>query len=272
MESIELKFLLKLLGYKNHRAAISKIRPNSKTKASERDKICRQLTERKLVECTEEIIKIKSTYYGKNLLKLDESREKLTEQEFKILHTCSNKAISPSDTRVSPAQTRKTLIKKLITQGLITTETKIKEVWLTDRGKKYLAKEYNPSGGGNITLSKKMLADYLHFLREYLSVEGESEIVTSAPTDKPSDSQIYQTIIDLDSIHNTDNYLPIFHLRNKLQPPLSRDELDQALYRLQASDKIDLSTLAEVEAYTPEEINAGIAQPIGGSLFYITVN
>ena len=182
----------------------------------------------------------------------------------KIITACQKEAISPSKTKVNPAQTRQELIEKLIAQGLIAAETKIKEVWLTDRGKEYLAQEYDPSGGGNLYLSKKMLADYLHFLRQYLA--------TDKMTKKPKDSQILQAIITLDREYNTDNYLPLFHLRNQLQPPLSRNELDQALYRLQASDKIDLSTLAEVRFYTPEEINAGIPQAVGGSLFYITVN
>ncbi len=271
MEVIELKFLLKLLGNENYRAAISQIKPNSKTKASERDKICRQLTELELVDCTKEIAKIKIASPGKALLKLDEAKDKLTEQELKILKACLNEAISPSQTKVNPPQTRQELIEKLIKQGLITAETKLKEVWLTDRGKEYLAKEYNSSGGGNITFSKNMLADYLRFLRKYLSAAQESE-VTLSPIGKPSDTQILQTIIDLERKLKTDNYLPIFHLRQKLQPPLSREELDEAIYRLQASDKIDLSTLAEVEAYTPEEIDAGIPQPVGGELFFITVN
>ena len=82
------------------------------------------------------------------------------------------------------------------------------------------------------------------------------------------DNMIYQAIADLDESHKTDNYLPIFYLRNQFRS-LSREKLDQALYRLQAANKIDFSTLAEVEAYTTEQIDAGISQVVGGRLFYI---
>jgi len=109
-----------------------------------------------------------------------------------------------------------------------------------------------------------MLADYLDLMRSCLSGKTTQK--------KPTDVEILNKIKELDLEYNTDNYLPIFHLRNEFQPPLSRAELDGALYRLQAEDKIDLSTLAEVDAYTPAEINAGIPQIVGGSLFFITVN
>ena len=78
-------------------------------------------------------------------------------------------------------------------------------------------------------------------------------------------------IQNLDRELATDNYLPIFYLRQKLQPPLSREEVDQALYRLQRNDKIELSSLQEAIAYTPEQIEAGIPQDIGGPLFFIIV-
>jgi len=54
---------------------------------------------------------------------------------------------------------------------------------------------------------------------------------------------------------NTENYLPIFHLRQRTS--LSREKLDQALYRLQQNDQIELSSLQHV-TYTPEQIDAGI--------------
>ncbi|MEM6404236.1 MAG: transcription factor RcaD, partial [Cyanobacteria bacterium P01_D01_bin.116] len=69
----------------------------------------------------------------------------------------------------------------------------------------------------------------------------------------------------------TKDYLPLFYLREKLQPPLSRDELDQVLFQLQADDKIELSTLQEANAYTPEQIESGIEQNVGGPLFFISV-
>ncbi|BCX09196.1 MAG: hypothetical protein KatS3mg066_3055 [Fischerella sp.] len=118
----------------------------------------------------------------------------------------------------------------------------------------------------------------MRFLRKTLRVKPE-QISTSAVHSAESgvetiinitDEEILETIRKLDKELGTDNYLPIFHLRQKLQPPLTRDELDKALYRLQASDKIELSTLVDPTPYTPEQIDAGISQNIGGSIFFIT--
>ncbi|MEL6321843.1 MAG: hypothetical protein AAFQ57_14530, partial [Cyanobacteria bacterium J06626_14] len=55
-----------------------------------------------------------------------------------------------------------------------------------------------------------------------------------------------------------------------LQPPLTRDELDQALYRLQRNDMIELSSLQESAAYSSEQVDSGLKQDIGGPLFFIT--
>ncbi|HEY9667316.1 MAG TPA: transcription factor RcaD, partial [Coleofasciculaceae cyanobacterium] len=61
METIELKFLLKLLGKQDYRAPIREVSPNSKTLASERDRICRKLCDRELVSYSSEICKFKIT-------------------------------------------------------------------------------------------------------------------------------------------------------------------------------------------------------------------
>ncbi len=82
--------------------------------------------------------------------------------------------------------------------------TKIHEVWLTNAGREYLASEYIPTGGGNIILSKKMLTNYLEFLRRYFSTAQQTEQVTppaaaELPANKDvDDNVIYQAIIDLD--------------------------------------------------------------------------
>jgi hypothetical protein len=93
----------------------------------------------------------------------------------------------------------------------------------------------------------------------------------TAPMSKPTDEQILQTIRDLDQKVGTGNYLPIFHLRQKLEPLLSRDGLDEALYRLEGNDQIELSALVEASRYSQEQINAGIKQRSGSPLFFIKV-
>lgn len=50
-----------------------------------------------------------------------------------------------------------------------------------------------------------------------------------------------------------------------------RDELDKALYRLQACDQIDFSTLQEARVYTLEQVEAEITQNMGSLLLFITV-
>lgn len=92
----------------------------------------------------------------------------------------------------------------------------------------------------------------------------------SDESDRVTDDNILQTITALDEEHLTDNYLPIYLYRQAF-PQLSREQQDNALYRLCANDRIELSTLQEVRSYTPEQIKAGIPQNIGGPLFFIVV-
>jgi hypothetical protein len=268
----ELKFLLKLLSKKLYRAPISQIKPNEKTSAAQRDKICCQLRDRKLVDCTEEIVKIKLTPSGQALLKLDKNSVPIDDAERKILEACQKGMGDRSKIKFKSATVRDEAIEKLIQKGfVVSAQTKLKEVWLTDAGKEYLAKEYEPGSGGNLILSKQMLGEYLHFIRKYFS-SAVSNTVAPSLTDKPSDEEILQLIIDLDKELGTENFLPIFHLREKLQPPLSREELDKALYRLQRQDKLEMSSIVETVLYTSEQLRAGIPQDIGGSLFFLVVN
>jgi predicted transcriptional regulator len=254
------------LGKTEYRSAIAQIKPNEKTTSAERDKICRELKTRGLVDCDEDIIKIKITPAGKGLLKLDQDKlpetAQLSAEKLKILKGCESETIPVSKINISPAKHRDQLIKELIDKGVIATgEMKIKEVWLSDKGKDYLAKEYTPGSGGNIQISKQMFTDYLQFIRKYISGGGTKEIIT--------DDEILKIIKDLDREKGTRKYLPIYHLREKLQPRLSRDELDKALYRLQREDKIDLSAVVESGRYTQEQLAAGIPQNAGGCLFFI---
>jgi hypothetical protein len=176
---------------------------------------------------------------------------------------------------------RDAILQRFHERGLIEAETKIKrqkaEVWLTERGQQYLRDEYTAKGS-NPVISLELLTNYLRFLRKSQHVQKDvhqepSQMPTAAAaTSKLSDEEILQTIRHLDGELGTENYLPIFHLRQKLQPPLSREQLDQALYSLQRNNKIELSSLQEAIAYTPEQIDAGIPQDVGGSLFFIAVN
>lgn len=275
METIELKFLLKLLSFPDYRAPLSRITPNSKTSATERERICRKLRDRELVECSDEVTKLKITSPGKALLKSDSTELPVTDKELKVLRASEKEKISPGKTGVSPAE-RGEIIQRLADRGLIELETKVKEVWLSERGKEYLREEYT-SKGSQPVLSLDMLNNYLRFLRKSGRVQMDKHQQpqqtpsATAPMNQPSDEQILQVIRDLDQKFGTGNYLPIFHLRHKLEPQLSRDGLDEALYRLEGNDQIELSALVEASRYSQEQINAGIKQRSGSPLFFIKV-
>ena len=286
MDLLELKFLLKLLAFADNRAPISKIKPNPKTSASERDSICRTLGDRELVAYRSEVTQFSITPAGNALLALDTSKLPIAEAELQLLKASASGFTTPAQTGI-PAEERQTTIQSLVDRGLLKAEkAQIKEVWLTDRGAEYLTDEYCPTGNDPV-ISLDMLANYLRFIRKSLRqqplpVNPVTPIVDdraaenlsgqpSASQKMPGDGDILQMIRDLDRELATDNYLPIFHLRQKLQPPLSRDQVDRVLYRLQRNDEIELSSLQEAIAYSPEEIEAGIPQDIGGPLFFIIV-
>jgi predicted transcriptional regulator len=282
METKELKFILKLLGCPNYRTGLSSSTFDSFK--SEKNKICRDLGELEYVDYSREIATVKILPPGQALLKLDSAQLPIDDKELKVLEKIgkSSGKIAPSEIKVSSLKSdeRDAILKTLSERGLIAAEIKMKrvkaEVWLTERGIEVLRDEYNPEGKANIDFN--LLGNYVRFLRKNLRVKSEQ---VSTPdhvesysdiTSNISDEEILETIKKLDRELGTENYLPIFHVRQKLQPPLLRDDLDQALYRLQKSDKIDFSTLQEVSAYTPEQIDAGIPQNIGGQLFFIIVN
>jgi Holliday junction resolvase len=286
METKELKFILKLLGCPNYRTGLSSSTFDSFK--SEKNKICRDLGELEYVDYSREIATVKILPPGQALLKLDSAQLPIDDKELKVLEKTgkSSGKIAPSEIKVSSLKSdeRDAILKTLSERGLIAAEIKMKrvkaEVWLTERGIEVLRDEYNPHKGANPVISLELLGNYLRFLRKNLRVKSEqvSTLVSdnmeshSDINGNISDEEILETIKKLDRELGTENYLPIFHLRQKLQPPLLRDDLDQALYRLQKSDKIDFSTLQESSAYTPEQIDAGIPQNIGGQLFFIIVN
>jgi hypothetical protein len=283
MESKELKFLLKLLSFPNYRARLSQIQPTPKMRSPERHSICRELCDRELVACREQIKKLSISAPGKSLLEIDSSQLPVTKEEVKVLQASNKGTITPGKTGLPPAN-RETIIQGLATRGFIKVEKEIREVWLTERGQQFLTEDYQSSStSANITL--KMLTDYLRLIRKAqassavippVSSVTETATTPATPTNNLTsdltDEDILQTIRDLDAELGTDNYVPIYKLRDKVQPPLSREELDQALYRLQRHDKIELSSLQEGMNYTPEQIAGGIRLELGGYLFFIMVN
>ena len=273
MDTNELKFLLKLLGGPNYRSALS---ASSFKSFKGKEKLCRDLGDRALVDFSREIAAVKILPAGRALLKMSTEQLPITEKELKVLEKISKSfgKIAPSKISVSSvkAAEREAILESLGERGLIEVEKKLKkakaEVWLTERGIEYLQDEYSPKGTATISLD--LLNNYLCFLRKFLQVKPEPPL---PPTNGEllNDEEILQIIQKLDQELATDNYLPIFHLRQKLQPGLSREELDQILYSLQKKGQIELRALVHAQEYTDEQVNAGISQPSGIPLFFMKV-
>lgn len=278
IKTVELKFLLRLLAYPGYRSAIAAIQPNPKTKPEERNAICRRLAKQGWVEYTEDIKNFIITPAGRMLLGLDTTSLPVTPDELAILRACSQGVIAPGKvSKVSP-QDRQRLIRRLVDRGLVkASKVQILEVWLTEAGQQWLRDEYQPQGHAPV-LSLAMLGHYLALMRQGLpAASADYPHPQRLPLDKitvpadPSLEDILHLTQTLDQSLGTGNFLPIFHLRSHLQPPLTRDEVDQRLYQLQRNDKIELSSLQDVTAYHEAELAAGIPQDIGGSLFFISI-
>lgn len=282
MQTSELKFLLKLLGQPNYRATLPDLYRNEKTPAAERNRTCRSLAERELVAYSWVVERFKITPAGQALLQIEQAP--LSDIQRRILKACAAKSTVPSAIRHSDTMERQTIIQDLAAKGYIRIEkSRIETVWLTDQGCDFLQYDCQPSG--NSTISLNLLRNYLNFLRKAPApavsgsqgsntdriAESESGVVTDVTSEPPSDQQILEQIQQLDRREQSRNYLPIFHLRDYFQPVLSREELDQALYRLQRQDQIELSLLQNPEHYKPEQTEAGIRETTGGLLFFISL-
>ncbi|MBE9062441.1 hypothetical protein [cf. Phormidesmis sp. LEGE 11477] len=288
LEAIELKFLLKLLGCENYRSKISEIKPNAKTKASDRDKVCRNLGAKGLVDYDSEVAKFKLTSHGKTLLSLDTTSLPATPDELAVMRACKG-VMTPGQLRKTPAGARQQIIQDLAGRKVLSiSEMTIKEVSLSAQGRQFLLEEYEPRGN-SLVATATMLGSYIKFLRNNSGQFSQQPLPTSQPQpqrslsqpsssampigiqSKPDAQAVLQQIKQLDQLIGSDNYLPIYHLREKLQPPLTREELDSYLYELQRADRIELSSLHNQDDYSASQISAGISQSNGGSLFFIAI-
>ncbi|MGJ3248189.1 MAG: hypothetical protein ACFE0I_19155 [Elainellaceae cyanobacterium] len=263
--------MLKLLGNRpDYRSPLSALTLTNSL--SDRNRACRQLRDRGFIDCFDEIIRFRTAPPGKALLNLDAENLPVTAIELSVLQAGEPGYTTPREISKIRKGDRQILLQDLANRGLIQVETQVKDVWITAAGKLHLYKDYVPQG--NATISLSLLGNYLQFMRQFdvqsAAIAGEVSSIVGARK-KPDDADILTTIQTLDHELGTENYLPLFYLRQTLQPPLSRDGLDDALYRLQRHDQIELSSLQDAIAYTPEQIDAGIPQDIGGPLFFISV-
>ncbi len=271
METNELKFLLKLLEFDDYRAPLSEIKLKPKISRDEQEEICRKLCDRHFLVCSYEISKFKIAAPGKFLLKQDSDGIPLTEDERKVLQASKKDAITPEETGI-PVEEQQIVIQSLANRGLIEVKTKhkmIKDVWLTDRGKEYLQYEYDLNEASSVP-SPELLSSYLRFLRKAFLLVSPPPSMASQTI---SDDKILLTIQELERQLATDNRLPIFYLREKLHPLILREELDDALQRLEQLGKIEMDSLPATSAcvFTAEQIEAGIVRESGAPLFFIAL-
>lgn len=297
LKAVELKFLLELVIFDDCRSKITKIKPSSKTPASERNKACKELLSKGFVESSQEILKFVTAGPGKDLLgkDFDSLPIQLDPKELAVLKVGAKESSPGKLDKKVPAEERQALLRNLAERGLIkANKIAINEVWLSAQGKQFLRDEYLATGSWTITAAK--LGNYVKFLREGANQTSGQRLSASLPTSqprgqrplshlvsqsnsampigsesKPDAEAVLQQIKQLDQLIGTDNYLPIYHLREKLQPPLTREELDNRLYELQRSDLIELSSLHDKGDYSDLQTSAGISQNHGRSLFFIAV-
>ncbi|TAO04026.1 MAG: hypothetical protein EYR95_04365 [Phormidium sp. SL48-SHIP] len=278
METKELKLLLQLLGCPDYRGKIAAVKPTSGTRVSETQRFCRKLADRELLNLHEEIKKFKISPAGKTLLNADIENLPLSDAELTVLQVAAKGPSTPGDTKL-PAAQRQPVLLSLCDRGLLSAiERKIVEVSLSARGKEFLRDDYfDANARRNLQLNAQLLTNYVQFMRTWINsaptpTPPPTPTPTSTPKAKPSDSELIEIIRKIDSRLPTNNYTPIYHLRAEVQPPMTRDELDQALFRLIEDNKIQLSSLQEGMDYTDEQFAAGIPQEFSSPLFFIIVN
>lgn len=168
--SLELKFLLALLVYPNYRAPVTQIHFPGKLSATARDRLCKQLHQKNLVDCEEFATRFGLTAIGRTLLGLDTSVLPVTPDEKYVLRSCRAASITPGQihSRVSP-ELRQPLIAELAQQGLIRiTQKRLGDVWLTEAGQKFLREDCTPQGNLPV-ISWTLMSHYLRFMRESAS-------------------------------------------------------------------------------------------------------
>lgn len=266
----ELKFLLTLLGCKAYRSLLG---ASCFKSFKGKSKICQDLGERGWIDYSREILSVKLLPAGKALLALDAESLPIDVQSLQILGKIAEKSgkAALKDIRVSKIKTaeKQEILSKLADRGFVELAWQMQrqkgEVWLTAQGLDYLREDFHPKGLYKL-INLDLVGYYVEFLRKAPNKASSEAVEPMADLD---DAGILDLIKHLDKELGTENYLPMFHLREKLALP--RDEFDQALYRLQRAQKIELSTLQETDAYTSTQIDAGIPQIVSGPLFFISL-
>lgn len=277
LEAAELTLLLKLLGCEGYRSDVVSLAPSRKTSVAQRDRLCLSLAEKGLIEYKQEIARFAIAPPGRTLLTLDSKNMLLTPDELKVLKACKG-SMTPEKLSKILESSRQGFIKNLAERGLVkVTKQTMTQVWLTAAGQRFLMHDYVPEGERAIA-SATLFGNYVRFLRaglvESTSKDAISTAMQSPPPNslKPDRQALVKHIKQLDQTLKTDNRLPIFYLRERLQPLLTPTELNDMLKALDRNRRLKLSPLTEPEKYTEAQLAAGIQKEDGSCLFFISLS
>ena len=164
----EAKFLLKLLGCEGYAGTLSELKPSSMS-AAECSQLCEALARRELVAYESGISRFTLAPGGRTLLTLDATILPVTPDEMKVLKACKGSMTLERLGNRVPESAKQQLIQSLADRRMLKiTKAGISEVWLTTRGKQFLAYEYEPTGSLSLG-SAELVANYIRFLRKTLS-------------------------------------------------------------------------------------------------------
>jgi len=264
LELAHIKLLLKLVAFPRYEGAINAkgIAPNSKTSQATCRRLARELVQRELIEAPPQIEKIHTTEAGTQAafdpaIPLEPAVRRLLKDARRKGVTLANKSV-----RALGSEPEATL-RQLETQGLVTLAETMRWIRLSEAGRRFLSETYRPTQtGGQFT--PQMLGNYAAFLRSELAAAP-----AASPETLDADA-LYQTVERLQQ-DVPGGLVPLYAVREAVEPPLDRATTDAHLYALARDDRIELITVQEQSNFTPQQLAAGIPQRAGGPLFYVTI-
>ena len=144
LSAIELKFLQRLLE-RGGRSDIADIRPNEKTPAAKRDRICKKLAALELIAYDSEVARFTISPAGRVLLALDTTSLPVTPDELYLLRACRGSMAPGQLSSKIPMSDRDRLIRTLADRKMLKIRSiAIKEVWITAQGRDVVSNQRQP--------------------------------------------------------------------------------------------------------------------------------